>query len=269
MEILAHRGLHTPPHGSPENTVRAVLGAVRAGAGGVEVDLRVTADGVVVLSHDADLRRTAGLPVTVDRVTWPVLREAAAVGGLAVSRLTDALPALGACRRVVLEVKSPPSGLDADRDRVAQVVAAELTVLLPCLGDTRVTVSSFDESLLGRVRAALRGPRELRGPRTPRFALLGEGLGLPGLLRRARSARWEEVHPRFADLRDTSSGVVPPGPEVVAWCVQDDADIRWCAASGVAAVITDEPIAAAVVLGALTAAGVGAGAGVAGQLVHS
>lgn len=273
VEILAHRGLHTAPHSSPENTVRAVLGAVRAGADGVEVDLRVTADGVAVLSHDADLRRTAGLPVTVDRVTWPVLREAAAVGGLAVPRLTDALPALAACRRVVLEVKTPPSGSAPDRDRVAQVVAAELAVLLPCLGETRVTVSSFDEPLLARVRASLcgwrevRSPRRPRGSRTPRFALLGEGLSLPGLLRRARAAGWDEVHPMVADLRDTCSGVVPAGPDVVAWCVRDDADVHWCAAAGVAAVITDEPIAAAVALGAVPAGR--PTAGLAGQLVHT
>lgn len=266
VEILAHRGLHTAPHSSPENTVRALLGAVRAGADGVEVDLRVTADGVVVLSHDADLRRTAGLPVSIDRVTWPVLREAAAVGGLAVPRLTDALPALGACRRVVLEVKAPPSGAASDRDRVAQVVAAELAVMLPCLGGTRVTVSSFDEPLLARVRASLCGWRELRGARTPRFALLGEGLGLPGLLRRARAADWDEVHPMFADLRDTSWGAVPAGPDVVAWCVQDDADVRWCEASGLAAVITDEPIAAAVALGLVGAGLVGAGSVGAGSV---
>lgn len=261
MEILAHRGLHTAPQSPPENTVRALLGAVRAGADGVEVDLRVTADGVVVLSHDADLHRLAGLPVSVDRVTWPVLREAAAVGGLALPRLTDALPAFGACRRVVLEVKTPPSGTDRDRDRVARVVAAELAVLLPCLNGTRVTVSSFDELLLARVRAALRArtPRPLRPSRLPGFALLGEGLGLPGLVRRARTAGWDEVHPMFADLRGTAGGIPPEGPAVVAWCVQDDADIRWCAAAGVAAVITDEPVGAAAAIGA----------GLVGQLVHS
>ena len=186
--------------------------------------------------------------MSVARVTWPVLREAAAVGGLAVPRLVDALPALGACRRVVLEVKSPPSGTDRDRDRVAQVVAAELMVLLPCLGDTCVTVSSFDERLLARVRTALRARLRvaLRGPRTPRFALLGEGVGLPGLVRRARVAGWDEVHPMYADLRDTTATAVPThGPAVVAWDVQDDADVRWCAAAGVTAVITDEPVAAA------------------------
>ena len=42
----------------PENTLRAFRGAVAAGAPALEMDLRATADGEVVVCHDATLDRT-------------------------------------------------------------------------------------------------------------------------------------------------------------------------------------------------------------------
>ena len=54
--VIAHRGNHIKV---PENTVASVKEAIRAGADFVEIDLRTTKDGILVLSHDA----------TVDRMT--------------------------------------------------------------------------------------------------------------------------------------------------------------------------------------------------------
>lgn len=44
----------------PENTAAAFDAALAGGAGGIELDLRLTADGRVVICHDADLSRFAG-----------------------------------------------------------------------------------------------------------------------------------------------------------------------------------------------------------------
>ncbi|MBS1667477.1 MAG: alpha/beta hydrolase fold domain-containing protein [Bacteroidetes bacterium] len=54
--VIAHRGNHV---NVPENTLAAVQEAIKAGADYVEIDLRTTKDGFLVLSHDA----------TVDRMT--------------------------------------------------------------------------------------------------------------------------------------------------------------------------------------------------------
>lgn len=51
---IAHRG---EPRGHRENTEPAIRAAVAAGADMVEIDLRVTADGEVVLLHDETLER--------------------------------------------------------------------------------------------------------------------------------------------------------------------------------------------------------------------
>lgn len=47
-QIIAHRGYKAK---FPENTMRAFKGAVEVGAEGIETDVHLTKDGVVVLSH--------------------------------------------------------------------------------------------------------------------------------------------------------------------------------------------------------------------------
>lgn len=64
MLVLGHRGAASAD--APENTLAAVDRALRLGADGVEVDLRLTADGVPVCQHDPLGRvRLAELPVSV------------------------------------------------------------------------------------------------------------------------------------------------------------------------------------------------------------
>ena len=91
--VLAHRGLVTADlaaDGVLENTAAAMDAAVAAGARYLESDVRLSRDGVVVLAHDADLRRTLGDPRRIDALT---ARELSAMfadrGGLLT--LADAL----------------------------------------------------------------------------------------------------------------------------------------------------------------------------------
>jgi glycerophosphoryl diester phosphodiesterase len=74
---LAHRGDWSA---APENTVAAFRAARRAGADMVELDVRRTADGGVVVMHDATLRRVWGSPLVVAQST---LAELCAVPGVA------------------------------------------------------------------------------------------------------------------------------------------------------------------------------------------
>src|SRR5580700_11688902 len=51
---IAHRGEHLE---RPENTMPAFEEAIRVGADFIEVDVRTTADGKLVLSHDSSVNR--------------------------------------------------------------------------------------------------------------------------------------------------------------------------------------------------------------------
>jgi glycerophosphoryl diester phosphodiesterase len=57
VRVIAHRGSSMA---APENTLGAIERAVADGADFVEIDVRQTADGALVLLHDRDLRRVAG-----------------------------------------------------------------------------------------------------------------------------------------------------------------------------------------------------------------
>ena len=63
---IGHRG---EPVGHVENTLESVAAAFDAGADMVEIDVRLTADGVPVLLHDADLRRIWAVERSLDRMT--------------------------------------------------------------------------------------------------------------------------------------------------------------------------------------------------------
>ncbi|MBE0618231.1 MAG: glycerophosphodiester phosphodiesterase, partial [Proteobacteria bacterium] len=72
MEVFAHRG-SSEEH--PENTLEAFSAALREGATGIETDLRLTRDGVIVLLHDENLGRTAGDPRRVAELSAADLRR--------------------------------------------------------------------------------------------------------------------------------------------------------------------------------------------------
>lgn len=64
--IVAHRGASAH---APENTLAAFQLAIDVGAQGVEFDVRLAKNGVPVVIHDRDLRRTAKQPEKISELT--------------------------------------------------------------------------------------------------------------------------------------------------------------------------------------------------------
>jgi glycerophosphoryl diester phosphodiesterase len=245
--ILAHRGL--PGADRPENTLAAVAAAVDAGADGVEVDLRLTADGVLAVSHDPDLSRVTGLSASVADSTWACLDEAAATSGVRLARL-EPLLALAAGRRVVLELKKPPPGPAAEV-RTALAVAGHLRSLQRAGLALDVTVSSFSPTLVSKVRGLLPPGSGVR------TALLGRPLDrASSILRQALDAGHDEVHPHVLPLLAESTVVAAAhalGVAVVPWTVNRRRDVRRLRRLGVDGLITDVPVSARVALAGATA----------------
>ena len=233
MRILAHRGGHRP--GVVENTVAAVTAAFAEGADGVEVDLRLSRDGVLVVSHDADLVRLCGSSLDIATSSWESLERTALRSGVRLARVEWVLAA-AAGRRIVLELKAGTSDSAAVLvERLSDLSAAGLS--------TDVTVSSFDRELVRRFRA--RAESRL-GVRT---ALLGApGSPASSTLRAAVVDGHHEVHPHVSDLLDDPAAVAAAaalGRAIVPWTVNPTRTVRRCADLGVSAVITDRPRAAA------------------------
>ena len=240
MRLYAHRG--SPGPSSVENTLPAVAACLHDGADGVEVDLRLSADGVLVVSHDPTLRRLAGTRLAVATSTWEELRVASACAGVPLTRVEEVLAVL-AGRPAVLEVKRPLPGA------VPETVAA----LVAVLADLRrsglpldVTVSSFSPAVVAEVRD--RAPQEL-GLRT---ALLGDVRDRPtSLLRQALEDGHDQVHPNVAALLAEPAAVGRAhalGVGVVPWTVNRGRALRRLAALGVDGFITDVPRSARLAL---------------------
>ncbi|MEU8776400.1 glycerophosphodiester phosphodiesterase [Streptomyces sp. NPDC048606] len=94
---VGHRG---DPYRFRENTLASVRSAFDRGADAVELDVRLTRDGVPVLLHDETLLRLWGHDVRLDAVTSSQLRE---LTGGGVPTLREALMAAGA-GRVMLDL---------------------------------------------------------------------------------------------------------------------------------------------------------------------
>ena len=65
--VASHRGYHLS---LPENSLAGLRAAVAVGADFVEVDVRETSDGVLVLMHDANVDRTTNGTGDVNTLTW-------------------------------------------------------------------------------------------------------------------------------------------------------------------------------------------------------
>ena len=240
MRLYAHRG--SPGTASVENTLPAVSACLLDGADGVEVDLRLSADGVLVVSHDPTLRRTAGSGLAVATSTWEQLRVASACAGVPLTRVEEVLAVL-AGRPVVLEVKRPqPGGVPGTVAALVDVLAALRAQGLPL----DVTVSSFSPAVVAQVRDS--APLEL-GLRT---ALLGDVRDRPtGLLRQALQDGHDQVHPNVAALLAEPAAVRRAhalGVGVVPWTVNRSRALRRLAALGVDGIITDVPRSARLAL---------------------
>ena len=122
-QIIAHRGSSVD---RPENTLASTLRAIEAGATAVEVDVRTTRDGRLVLSHDPTLDRTTDGTGPIGEKTLEEIRRLDAGSWFdkryAAERIPTLDEVLGVCRGkidVLLDLKE--TGGDYAR-RVVDVV---------------------------------------------------------------------------------------------------------------------------------------------------
>ncbi|MDJ1503368.1 glycerophosphodiester phosphodiesterase family protein [Xanthocytophaga agilis] len=64
--VIAHRGNHV---NAPENSIQSLQEAIRVGADYVEIDIRTTKDGYLVIMHDASVHRTTNGEAKIAEMT--------------------------------------------------------------------------------------------------------------------------------------------------------------------------------------------------------
>ena len=146
--IWGHRGTRRGP---PENTIAAFSLALAQGADGVELDVRPTRDGEVVVFHDPDLARLAGDARAVSDLTHAELRGFDLGRGERIPRLVEVLDlVLGAGKFLNVELKRDVPDLDRSVDAVAAILGARTAD-----ERARLIVSSFERAAIDRLGAKL------------------------------------------------------------------------------------------------------------------
>jgi glycerophosphoryl diester phosphodiesterase len=218
--VLGHRGASAR---APENTLAAFALARDVGADGVELDVRRTADDVLVVHHD------------------PAVDGFGVIVGASFADLRAARPAiptlaevLDVCRGLLVnaEIKCLPWEPDADTDgRVARA-----TVDLILATRTNAVISSFDLAQVDRVRALESGIPT---------GWLTHGQEVAAAARVAAAHGHEWVNPDYrAALTAGDGGVAAAhdaGVQVSVWTVDDPGDARALASAGVDIIITNTP----------------------------
>ena len=76
---------------APENTIAAILAAIKAGVDGIEFDIRITADNAIVLCHDGSLLRTFGINQKISDSTLEDLKKLTGAEGKTIPTLEEVL----------------------------------------------------------------------------------------------------------------------------------------------------------------------------------
>jgi glycerophosphoryl diester phosphodiesterase len=246
ITVIAHRGASAD---APENTLPAVDQAADV-ADFVEVDVRMTRDGQLVVMHDTTLRRTTDVrtrfphraPWSVGDFTLAELRTLdagswfdARYAGAAVPTLQEVLGLLRGRAGLLLEVKAP-----ALYSGMAEAVAAELD--RPHSRATPVVVQSFDWDFMRELHRLAPGvPGGLLGGRSLRRRLSG-----PSSWAAQVNRHHLRVTAAFVELVHSYGMVTWP------YTVDDPRRMRSLIELGVDGIITNRPRALLEVLAART-----------------
>lgn len=231
--VVAHRGASAH---AGDNTIEAFELAVAHGADGVELDVRFTADHVVMLHHDADVGEMGPLihhDYATIRATHPE-----------VPTLEEALPVMGDLI-ITVEIKNFPHDPDFDPShRMADFVAG--WVAQHDLHD-RAIVMSFNPDTVAAVRLADEGILTAQLV-LPDFDIVG---GIEAVA--AAGHRWiapfvRDVVPHAGKIVETARAA---GLGVNVWTVDEPRDIEILAAAGVATIISNDPGATLRVIAAM------------------
>jgi glycerophosphoryl diester phosphodiesterase len=220
--VFAHRGGMTL---GPENTVQTFDAGMKAGADGLELDVRLSSDGVVVVHHDETLERTT-------RGSGPVAdKTAAELLDLGVPTLREVLERYPQAR-IIIEMKDDTALLGA---AVAREVRAADAV-------ARVCAAGFGAPAVRAARRLLPDMATSAHQEEVRRALHRTWLGWP-----LRTSEWQgyQVPERAGWLRVVSPRFIRyahrAGLKVQVWTVDEEDDMRRLLDWGVDALISNRP----------------------------
>ena len=237
VKLIAHRGAS---YEAPENTIPAIYLAWQEKADGVEIDVRLTADGKVILMHDADTLRTTGKKLEVGSTVWDALRGLDAGGwksprfrATSIPLFRDVLKMLPSGRELWVEIKSG--------SEIIEPLLKDIEARRP--PPSAVGFLGFSAHQMGEVKKAF--PKH-------RVLLNVEARGRPGapspwsaerLVEQVRRYGLDGLSVGVSDAVDDAfiRQVREAGVELIAWVADDEHLALRLARAGLPSLMTNRP----------------------------
>ncbi|WP_170333221.1 glycerophosphodiester phosphodiesterase family protein [Ruegeria arenilitoris] len=230
-EVIGHRGAAAL---RPENTMASVLKAIEDGADWVEIDVQESADDVVIVAHDSDFMKLAGVNLKV----WDATMEDIAQIDIGswfgpeyaderTPTLREVLEAAKGKSKVIIELKYYGHDVDLE-NRVATIVEelemqddiATMSLKYPAVQKMKKLRPDWRAGVLAAT--AVGDLTGLEGD----FIAVNAAMATPGLVRSVHDA----------------------GKDIYVWTVNDPLQMSAMASMGVDGLITDRPAMANEVL---------------------
>ena len=218
MLVIAHRGASAE---APENTLAAFARALALNADGIELDVRLTRDGIPVVYHDATLSRLAGRRVRLSALPLADL-GAVRVRGEPIPTLEEVLRHTRDRALVQIEIKE------------GVPVAPIVRVVEQARAGRNVILASFAVATVEAARAA--------APHLPRMLISkgGRAADLAAALADLDAAGVSLDHRAIPSVAFVDA-LHRQRRQVWCWTVNEPAAMRRLAACGVDAILSDNP----------------------------
>ncbi len=231
VDVIGHRGAAAL---RPENTMASVLKAIDDGADWVEIDVQETADGVVVVAHDSDFMKLAGVNLKIWDATMADLDDidigswfGPEYADERTPTLRDVLAAARGKAKVIIELKYYGHDVDLE-NRVAEIVEqlgmeediAIMSLKYPAVQKMRALRPDWRVGILAAT--AVGDLAGLDGD----FVAVNANMASPGLIRSVQNA----------------------GKDFYVWTINDPLQMSAMVSMGVDGLITDRPAMANEVL---------------------
>ena len=225
--VMAHRGLSAD---APENTLYAFSDAISVGADFIELDVQQTKDGVLVVMHDSNLKRTTGVNKDIWDVDYADIQNLdagswfdPAYANARIPTLEETLQFVDKRARLNIEIKPTKHGSDTLEQDVAELIT-QYQYTDACY------VTSFSYGSLKKVKEV--------NPEIRTGYLMSVAYGQFYSLKYADAFSLNKV---FVTSQVVNAAH-QQGKQIFAWTVNSMSEVRSLCNLHVDSIITDDPV---------------------------
>lgn len=236
VEYVAHRGAS---YAAPENTLAAAELAWKVGADAAEVDVYLSADGRVMVIHDATTRRTTGVDMKVEATDSAKLRsldagkfKGAEFAGQKIPFLEEVIATIPEGRRLYVELKSDKR-LVPELEKMLDGNAHRKQIVF--IGFNLEAISACKERMADIPAYWLAGGD--RDKITKAYIPID-----PAIIQTAKEKKLDGLDLHFAGVTPELAGKIQTaGLDLAAWTINEPAEAKRLIELGAVSITTDRP----------------------------